>query len=222
VSSGNWVIERAHGVQARSGARWLRRAVLLLAGGVLLAALALIGPAWYIDLSTAGARYDNPADVPPAATAIVFGAGLLPDGRPSPLLADRVHAAVQLYQVGKVTHLLLSGDGESPGHDEPAAMAAQAESEGVPASAISEDPGGVRTYDSCSRAHDLFGVRSAVVVSQSYHLPRAVYTCRGLGIDASGYSFARVAYADDFGLRVREVLSRDRAFWQLLGHKIGL
>ena len=222
MASGHWTIGRSRERSAGSGARWLRRAALLAIGGLLLAGFALVGPALFIDLATEGARYDDAAAVPHADTAIVFGAGLTPDGRPTALLADRVHAAVQLYEAGTVRRLLLSGDGESIGHDEPAAMAAQAEAEGVPAAAVTKDPGGVRTYDSCARAHDLFGVRSAVVVSQSYHLPRAIYTCRSLGISTSGYSFARVAYADDLQLRAREVVSLDVAFWQLLGHKFGL
>jgi vancomycin permeability regulator SanA len=222
MASGHWTIERSRGQSASSGVRWLRRALVLAIGVVGLGLVALAAPALFIDLVTEGARYDNAIAVPRADTAIVFGAGLTPDGRPTALLADRVHAAVQLYQAGTVKQLLMSGDGESIGHDEPAAMAAQAEAEGVPASVIRSDPGGVRTYDSCARAHDLFGVRSAVVVSQSYHLPRAVYTCRSLGIITSGYSFARVAYADDEELRAREVVSLDVAFWQLLGHKLGL
>lgn len=222
MASGHWTIGRSRERGAAGGVRWLRRIVALAVGVLLLGLLALVGPALFIDLATAGARYDSATAVPHADTAIVFGAGLTPEGKPTPLLADRVHAAVQLYQAGTVKRLLMSGDGESLGHNEPAAMTAQAEAEGVPAAAIVRDPGGVRTYDSCARAHDLFGVRSAVVVSQSYHLPRAVYTCRSLGIKASGYSFARVAYADDLELRAREIVSLDVAFWQLLGHKIGL
>lgn len=214
--------------RARRGRRpaaaphWGRRLLLVGAALLLVAVLALVGPALYVYARTDARRYDAVTRVPPAEAAIVFGAGLTASGKPSPLLADRVHAAVQLYQAGVVKRLLLSGDGESAGHDEPGAMAKQARAEGVPATALVEDPAGVRTYDSCARAYKLFGVRSAVVVSQSYHLPRAVYTCRALGIEANGYSFARVAYADDFELRAREVLSLDHAFWQLLGHRLGL
>jgi len=208
--------------ESRRGGRRLRGCLTAVVVLLAIVVLAIVGPALYVALVTSGARYDDPARIPPAETAIVFGAGLTPDGRPTPLLSDRVHAAVQLYKAGKVHTLLMSGDGESPGHDEPAAMARQAESEGVPVAAIRRDPGGVRTYASCARAHDLFGVRRAIVVSQSYHLPRAIYTCRSLGIATTGYSFARVAYADDLALRAREVLSIDYTFWELLGHRLGL
>ena len=94
-------------------------------------------------------------------------------------------------------------------------MARQAESEGVPASALQRDPAGLHTYESCLRAHDDFGVRSAVVVSQSYHLPRAIFTCERVGIRTSGFSFARTAYGADWELRVREFFSLDAAWWEL-------
>ncbi len=191
---------------------------LLLLGGivVVIVLILLLGPSAWIYWRTSGARYDDAQAVPSAEVAIVFGAGLQPDGNPSPILADRVHAAVLLYRAGKVKRLLLSGDGVSPGHDEPAAMLKLALSEGVPASALIRDAGGLRTYDSCVRAHDLFHVRSAVVVSQSYHLPRAIFTCQHAGIRTTGFSFARVGYSGDPALRVREVISLDVAWWQTL------
>jgi vancomycin permeability regulator SanA len=207
-------------------ARTARRFALpwrLIAGAGLLAVLALLlllGPAAWIVLDTEGLRYDAPNAVPVSDAAIVFGAGLLPDGSPSPLLADRVHAAVLLYRAGRVKRLILSGDGVSPGHDEPAAMTRLAEAEGVPAAAIVRDPEGLHTYDTCSRAWSVYGVRTAVAVSQSYHLPRAIYTCRALGISTTGFSFARVAYGGSPAVRAREVVSLDLAWWQmLLDHK---
>lgn len=206
---------------ARSG-RAVRRFILpwrLLAGAVVLGLLALLlalGPAAWIVLDTEPLRYDSPSAVPVSDAALVFGAGLQPDGSPSPLLADRIHAAVLLYRAGRVKRLILSGDGLSPGHDEPAAMAKQAEGEGVPASAIVRDPQGLHTWDTCSRAATLYGVRSAVAVSQSYHLPRAIYTCRSLGISTTGFSFARVPYGGSPAVRLREVVSLDLAWWQVL------
>src|SRR5579875_481826 len=131
--------------ESRRGGRRLRGCLTAVVVLLAIVVLAIVGPALYVALVTSGARYDDPARIPPADTAIVFGAGLTPDGKPTPLLADRVHAAVQLYEAGTVKRLLLSGDGESIGHDEPAAMAAQAEAEGVPAAVITRDPGGVRT-----------------------------------------------------------------------------
>ncbi len=212
--------------EARSRTAGARRRLItlprvLLLGLFAVAALLLVlfGPALWVIWRSGSLRYDEPQNVPPQHTAIVFGAGLKPNGTPSALLSDRIHAAVLLYLNGKVKQLLMSGDGGLPGHDEPAAMAKQAEAEGVPAAAIVQDPGGVHTYASCQRAHDLFGVTSAVAVSQSYHLPRAIFTCRRLGIHTVGFSLARTPYGGDTALRVREVLSLDQAWWELLAKK---
>ena len=193
--------------------------VLVVATLGALALLAFTGPPLWLIWHSEATRYDEPQDVPPQQAAIVFGAGLKLDGTPSALLSDRIHAAVLLYRDGKVRRLLMSGDGGTPGHDEPAAMARQAESEGVPATAILQDPGGVHTYASCQRAHDLFGVTSAVAVSQSYHLPRAIYTCTRLGIHTVGFSLARTPYGGDTSLRLRELVSLDAAWWELLLRK---
>src|SRR5579871_1358941 len=114
----------------------LRTLALLLGLLAVAALLCLFAPALWVYWQTGSARYSNPGDVPPADAALVFGAGLSPNGSPSPLLSDRVHAAVLLYRAGKVRRLLLSGDGSSVGHDEPGAMAAQATAEGVPPQAL--------------------------------------------------------------------------------------
>ncbi len=193
--------------------------LLLFSGTLVLLALAfLLGPSAWIIWRTSDLRYDRAEQVPVSDVALVFGAGLKPDGTPTPILADRIHAAVLLFRAGKVKRLLLSGDGTSPGHDEPSAMAVQARGEGVPDGAIQRDPGGLHTRESCTRAHDRFNVRSAVVVSQSYHLPRAIFTCQHAGIKTTGFSFARVPYGGEPELRVREVLSLDAAWWEELGH----
>ncbi|MHB8577006.1 MAG: SanA/YdcF family protein [Dehalococcoidia bacterium] len=186
-----------------------------LAAGVALACL--IAPAMWVYWRTDAARYSSAAAVPAADVALVFGAGLTADGSPSPLLADRIHAAVLLYRAGKVQRILLSGDGSSPGHDEPGAMARQAEAEGVPAAAVLRDPLGLHTRDTCRRARTVFGVHSVVAVSQSYHLPRAIFTCRAAGLQTTGFSFARVPYAGSPAIRVRELLSLDAAWWEALG-----
>ena len=100
-----------------------------------------------------------------------------------------------------------------------AAMARQAQAEGVPAAAIRRDPGGVHTTASCARAHAVYGVSSAVAVSQSYHLPRAIFTCRRFGIHTVGFSFARTPYGGDPELRLREIVSLNVAWWKLLAQR---
>lgn len=121
-----------------------------------------------------------------ARVAIVFGAGLQRDGTPSPVLQDRVSTAVNLYQEGKVEKLLMSGDNRFIDYNEPGAMRAFAMEQGVPQEDIVLDFAGRRTYDTCYRAFHIFSVKNAVLVTQRYHLPRALLTCNAIGIDASG------------------------------------
>lgn len=165
--------------------RWIRRLLVAGTAGAGAVLLVLIAANVFVTRSAEGLAFDAAAEVPERPTAIVFGAGVV-DGRPTPALADRVHAAVELYEQGRVGHLLLSGDNSRIDYDEVTAMREQAMSEGVPAEAITRDHAGFDTRSSCYRARDVFGVRAAVLVTQDYHLPRALYTCRDLGIDAVG------------------------------------
>ena len=104
------------------------------------------------------------------------------------MLQDRMETAVQLYHARKVQKLLLSGDNRFIDYNEPARMMDYALSRGVPASDIQLDYAGRRTYDTCYRAKAIFQLRSAVLVTQDFHLPRALFTCRGLGVEAVGVS----------------------------------
>lgn len=133
-------------------------------------------------------------EVPAASVAIVFGAGLNRDGSPGAVLRDRVHTAADLYFSGKVQKLLMSGDNRSSYYNEPAAMQEFAIELGIPPNDIVLDYAGLRTYDTCYRAVEIFGVPDAILVTQAYHLPRALITCRGLGIDAQGVVADRREY----------------------------
>jgi SanA protein len=141
---------------------------------------------------------------PAAPAAIVFGAGLTRDGRPTTVLADRVQTAVALYQEGKVGTILMSGSAQASGYSEPEAMRQLALSLGVPERALQVDGGGTRTYATCLRAKQVFGIDRALLVSQTFHLPRALLTCDGLGLRASGVA------AD-----LRTYRTRALSFWRL-------
>jgi vancomycin permeability regulator SanA len=140
----------------------------------------------YVRLTTQQWRYSEVARVPEQRVAVVFGAAVQPDGRPSRVLAERVEAGVRLYEAGRVQRLLMTGDNSQVEYNEVEAMQRYAEELGVPAEAITLDYAGFSTYESCYRAHAIFGLERAVLVTQHFHLPRAVYTCRHLGIDAVG------------------------------------
>ncbi|MGQ9667209.1 MAG: SanA/YdcF family protein [Anaerolineae bacterium] len=193
----------------------LLKAALVLAGAGLLAGAGALGIAWHIGRTTAPFRYRDMEKVPARPVAIVLGAGLERDGRPSPVLADRVRTAVALYRAGKARKLLVTGDNRFAWYNEPAAMGQYAEALGVPARDIVYDYAGRRTYDSCYRARHIFGITEAVVVTQEFHLPRAVYLCRQMGIDAVGISADLQPYLWECLYRLRELLALAMAWADL-------
>lgn len=125
-------------------------------------------------------------NVPARPVAIVFGAGLWVDGTPTNVLRDRIATAAELFFSGKVQKILMSGDNRFIDYNEPGAMKEYALSLGVPESAIVLDYAGRRTYDTCYRAQAIFGVQKAILVTQGFHMPRALYTCNTLGLNAVG------------------------------------
>jgi SanA protein len=131
------------------------------------------------------------------------------------MLADRLETAVELYKSGKVDKLLLSGDHGQTTYDEVNAMLAYVRQRGVADEDAFTDHAGFSTYDTMYRARDVFEVRSALVVTQGFHLTRAVYTARVLGIDAVGVAADRRPYAGERQLIVRDWLARVKAFFQL-------
>jgi vancomycin permeability regulator SanA len=125
-------------------------------------------------------------NVPHERVAIVFGAGLRRDGTPTPILRDRVETAAELFFSGKVEKMLMSGDNRFMNYNEPESMRRYALSLGVPDDAIVLDYAGRRTYDTCYRAKAIFGVKDALLVTQQFHLPRALFLCNALGVKAYG------------------------------------
>jgi SanA protein len=142
---------------------------------------------WTLSFRYEGRIFTASESVPERPVALVFGAGYWADGTPSDVLKDRVAAAVALLQAGKVRRLILSGDNRTVDYNEPGKMREYALSLGCPPEAIVLDYAGRRTYDSCYRAQAIFGQRQVILVTQRYHLPRALYICEGLGLDAVGY-----------------------------------
>jgi vancomycin permeability regulator SanA len=189
--------------------RW-SRPKRLLALLVALAGLVLL-LSYPVGRAARGRLY-RVADAPARPVAIVFGAGVRADGSLTSALADRVDTAVELYHAGKVQKLLMSGDNSRPGYDEPTAMKGYALSRGVPASAIELDFAGYHTHRTCARARRTFGVSEALLVTQGYHLPRALYLCRAVGIDAVGVIADRRLYQRYLWYLLREQGSRARAF----------
>jgi len=182
----------------------------LLAGAA--AALLLLLPRWLVDRAAAG-RISTPVEAPSRPTAIVFGAGLRRDGRPTTVLADRLTAAAELYHMGRVQNILVSGSSSPEGYDESGSMRDYAIELGVPADAILTDDGGDRTFLTCLRAHNRFGIDSALLVTQRYHLPRALILCDAVGIHADGVNADLRSYRAERFWSVRESFATLRALW---------
>lgn len=156
-------------------------------------------------------------NVKPAPVAIVFGAGLYRDGSPMPVLKERIETAVALYDAGKVEKLLMTGDNRFEYYDEPTAMYEYAIELGVPEEDIVRDFAGRRTYDSCVRAKAIFGLSEAILVTQEFHIARAIYLCEAEGIDVQGVpSTGRVFRQEsEVSWQIREVFARMVAFWDV-------
>jgi len=157
------------------------------------------------------------ADAKPVPVVIVPGAGLSADGTPSAPLRDRVRAAVELYQAGKAQKILMSGDNSTIYYNEPESMRQYAISLGVPDKDIVLDYAGRRTYDTCYRAREIFGIQTAIITTQPYHLPRAVFLCDRLGIQITGVEVEQSRYvrARYIFWQVREVFAALAAVWDI-------
>ncbi|MFE9018651.1 vancomycin high temperature exclusion protein [Streptomyces sp. NPDC007808] len=163
--------------RTRTGQRRLVQAVM---AGCVLALL----PATWMHVVTED-RLRTTADVPRTDVAVVFGAGLWA-GEPSPYLAHRLDAAAELYREGRVEVVLVTGDNSREDYDEPDAMRAYLTRHGVPDSRVVSDYAGFDTWDSCVRAKKIFGVDEAVLISQGFHIRRAVALCQEAGVASYG------------------------------------
>lgn len=160
---------------------------------------------------------DGGDDVDHAQVALVLGAGLDADGTPSAMLQDRIDMGARLYTEGRVDKLLVSGDHGTVGYDEVNKMRAGLEQRGVPRDKIFTDHAGFDTWDSMVRARKVFEVDSAIVVTQGFHLPRAVWLAKRAGLKADGAE----ASGDGYGRQaeigsVREVFARVKAVQQVV------
>lgn len=182
-------------------------------------AAALILPRWLLARRYA-LRVHSLDEVPTRRhpVAIIFGAGLRRNGLPTAVLADRVATGVTLYRRGLVEGLLMSGTQRADGYDEPASMAQLAVELGVPSGAIQLDSGGTRTIETCLRAAAVFGIQSALLVSQRYHLPRALALCHAVGISAEGIAADLREYRASAYWQLREYPATLVALWESYLH----
>ena len=205
-----------------SFAGWVSRYRLWLVGLFALLVLLTLGPVAVMRIATNGERFaaGDTKNLPDYDVAIVFGAGVLLDGQPTPYLQRRLDSAIDLYRAGKVNVLLLSGDNSTAHHNEPIAMQRYVLAHGVEEGDTVLDYAGFNTYDSCYRAKAIFGVNEAILISQAYHLPRAIWTCSSLGVKSVGVAakLAKDSNGRDYTTNylLREIVSSDKAILQTI------
>ena len=181
-------------------------AVVTVAGALLITSS--------VDGAVRGRIYASPGAAPSTPLALVLGAEVYANGRPSPALVNRLDTSIQLFRAGKVRGLLMSG---GHGSVETSAMLRYAVAAGVPSDVIQLDDGGLRTLSSCQQARDVFHATRVTIVSQAEHLTRAVYTCDKLGLDAVGVVAPDFPGPALWTYRLRERAAVVLAWWEVNG-----
>jgi SanA protein len=197
--------------------RWPRLSKVALIGAGLAIVLGLLVAAANVYVLVEGEDSTSSiADVPKTEVAIVPGALVQPNGKMSGMLGDRVEQALRLWRAGKVEKILVSGDHGSWKYDEPDTMRQALVNGGVPPRDVFEDHAGFDTWQTMERARSIFGVRQAVVITQGFHMPRALFLAEQAGIDATGLvsDLHRYGYQEKKS-EVREVLSRLKALYDV-------
>lgn len=184
-------------------AKWKKGLLIALLCGVTFASSPFLVQKWAV--SKILTVEELPKETSGSTVALVFGAGIGKNGSPSDALYDRLTIASQLYKAGKVSHIFVSGDNSTKDYNEPDVMRQTLETAfGIPAEAITEDFAGRRTYDTCIRAKTVFGIDQAILVTQEFHLPRAIYTCNSLGVQSVGVSASLQPYLFEDYYELRE------------------
>ena len=195
--------------------RFVLVVVLLVAAGVV----AMLGVVLWVIFSTAGSVYTTVGDAPSEQVALVLGASIRSNGVLSPVLQERADAAIELYDAHKVSKILVSGDNSTLNYNEVYPVGKYLVSKGVPTADIFLDYAGFDTYSSMYRAKNIFGVSSMVVTSQRFHLPRALFVARALGVQAVGLDASGTHDSYLFNA-LREIPATSKAVFDLLTHRV--
>ncbi len=191
--------------------KFLNITVFAILGLVLL----VIILQFHINKSSRDVIFENASELQPAYVGIVLGASVRPDKSLSPILQDRVDKAHELYEKEIIKKFLLSGDHGQVDYDEVNAMRRYLNDKGVPDSDIFMDHAGFDTYDSMFRAREVFQVEKAIVITQKFHLPRAIYVGRKMGLELQGYIADNREYPGNSHFTRREWLANIKAWIEL-------
>lgn len=179
--------------------------------GMCVVLAALLGNAWVIgttkELIKTGKKVKQETK---ADCILVLGAGIKADNSPSLMLKDRLDRACELYENGAAPKIIMTGDHGRKNYDEVQVMKDYAIKKGIPSSDIFMDHAGFSTYESMYRAKSIFQAEKVIVVSQKYHLYRALYSGKGLGLKVTGVAAAKKRYRGQFYRDLREFLARDK------------
>ena len=184
--------------------------VIILASLIIIGLATLLGINAYV-INTSKDRIISPDEatkITDVDCILVLGCLVQEDGTPSDRLADRVYGGVNLYKLGCAPKIIMSGDHGRADYDEVGAMKRTAVNEGVPSSDIFMDHAGFSTYESLYRAKEIFGADKIIIVTQEYHLYRALYIAEQLGIEAYGVDTAYRTYGGEWMRDIREILAR--------------
>ncbi len=160
--------------------------------------------------------YASVESAPNAQTALIPGAAILESGAPSKIFLQRVDVAIELYRAGKVSKILVSGDNSTATYNEVNPVRHYLLQQGIPDEDIFLDHAGFDTYSSMYRARDIFGVTSILITTQAFHLPRAVFLARALGITAHGVRAG--AAVSSWNNYLREVFANEKAMFYVVFH----
>ena len=155
---------------------------------------------------------EKSAELQDVECILVLGCAVRPDGTPSPMLAERLNRGIELYENGAAPKLLMSGDNGQVEYNEVVTMGNYALEKGVPSQDIFLDYAGFSTYESMYRAKEIFQAKKILIVTQKYHLHRALYIAKAMGLDAYGVSCDTQLYAGQTNRDVREILARNKDF----------
>ena len=210
---------------------WTKRILLFLICVGVAGCLAVVWLSAYVKSETAARILSaEEAAKQDADCILVLGCGVRPDGTPSLMLTDRLETGIALYRAGVAEKLLMSGDHGTEDYDEVNTMKRIAKESGVPSADIFMDHAGFSTYDSVYRAKNIFGAENIIIVSQKYHLYRALYISEKLDVKAAGVSANLNTYGGQLKRDIREIIARDKDFFkcivkpeaEIMGDKIPL
>lgn len=185
--------------------------------GLLFIANAVVISNVWIEYKTSNHVFNDISSLSVNKTGLLLGTSpFMKGGKKNPFFENRIDAAVELYEKGKVLNIIVSGDNRSPYYNEPEEMRRRLVKRGIPPDRIYLDYAGLRTLDSVVRCGEIFGQKSFTVISQRFHNQRAVFLARAKGFDATGFNAKDVDYQAGLKTRFREYFARLAAVSDLL------